>query len=59
MFEDSGDRVRNVAPGKGTRPVNISYSTQPNAQTSVRLSIGSPRACSGLMYAAVPAITPS
>ena len=39
--------------------MSISYSTQPNDQISVRLSIGLPRACSGLMYAAVPRITPS
>ena len=31
------------------RPVSISYSTQPNAQMSVRLSTAFPRACSGLM----------
>ena len=35
-----------------------SYSTQPNAQISVRLSTALPRACSGLMYAGVPRITP-
>ncbi len=38
-----------VSPGNATRPVTISKSTQPNAQMSVRLSTGSPRACSGLM----------
>ncbi len=41
------------------RPVSISYKTQPNAQISVRLSTVCPRACSGLMYAAVPRMTPS
>ena len=38
-----------VAPFAARRPVSISYSTQPNDQMSVRLSSGSPRACSGLM----------
>ena len=38
-----------VAPRKASRPVNISYRTHPNAQMSVRLSTGFPRACSGLM----------
>ena len=47
-----------VSPGNAGRAVNISYNTQPNAQMSVRLSTALPRACSGLMYAAVPAITP-
>ena len=37
------------SPGKARRPVSISYSTAPNAQMSVRLSTGRPRACSGLM----------
>ena len=38
-----------VSPANARRPVNISYSTHPNAQMSVRLSTGWPRACSGLM----------
>ena len=38
-----------VSPSKALRPVSISKSTQPNAQMSVRLSTGCPRACSGLM----------
>jgi hypothetical protein len=38
-----------VAPGKIDRAVSISYSTQPNAQISARLSAGRPLACSGLM----------
>ena len=46
-------------PGNGRWPVAISYRTQPNAQMSDRLSTGSPRACSGLMYATVPSTTPS
>ena len=41
------------------RPVSISYSTTPNAQMSARLSTAFPRACSGLMYAAVPRICPA
>ena len=48
-----------VAAPNAARPVNISYNTQPKAQTSLRLSRLWPRACSGLMYAGVPAITPS
>ena len=38
-----------VSPRNAGRAVNISYSTQPNAQMSVRLSTAFPRACSGLM----------
>ena len=38
-----------VCPSKGRRPASISNSRQPNAQTSVRLSTGRPRACSGDM----------
>ena len=37
----------------------ISYSTAPNAHTSARLSTAFPRACSGLIYAAVPTIMPA
>src|SRR4030095_8974386 len=48
-----------VSPENARLPANISYSTQPKAQTSVRLSTAWPRACSGLMYAPVPRITPS
>jgi hypothetical protein len=47
------------SPSKGLRPVSISNSTQPNAQTSLRLSADRPFACSGLMYAAVPMIIPA
>ena len=39
--------------------MSISYSTQPNAQMSLRLSTACPFACSGLMYAAVPRIMPA
>ena len=45
--------------GNARRPVTISYSTHPNAQTSLRLSTTRPFACSGLMYAAVPRIIPT
>ena len=48
-----------VLPSKARRPVSISNSTQPNAQMSVRRSTGAPRACSGLMYGAVPITAPS
>ena len=37
------------SPANSACPLSISYSTQPNAQISVRLSTGRPRACSGLM----------
>ena len=43
-----------VSPPKGARPTSIAHRTQPNAQMSVRLSTGWPRACSGLMNDAVP-----
>ena len=36
-----------LSPSNACRPVSISKRTQPKAQTSVRLSSGSPRACSG------------
>ena len=48
-----------VSPANAGRPISISNATQPNAQTSARLSTGFPRACSGLMYAAVPRIIPT
>ncbi len=47
------------SPSNARFPVSISNSTQPNAQTSLRLSAARPFACSGLMYAAVPRITPA
>ena len=46
-------------PLNGCVAVSISYSTHPNAHTSDRLSASRPFACSGLMYVAVPRITPS
>ena len=45
------------SPGNGCVPVGISNSTAPNAQTSPRVSTVFPRACSGLMYAAVLRMT--
>ena len=48
-----------VSPANAVRPVSISYRTQPNAQMSVRLSTVWPRACSGLIYLAVPRMIPS
>ena len=47
------------SPGNARLPVSISYSTTPNAQISLRLSTAAPRACSGLMYAAVPRMMPA
>src|SRR4030095_16028406 len=47
------------SPSTPRFPVSISNRTQPKAQTSQRLSAGRPFACSGLMYAAVPRITPT
>jgi hypothetical protein len=51
-----GSRVRTaastsetVSPSKSRRPVSISKSSTPKAQTSARLSTGLPRACSGDM----------
>ena len=37
------------SPSNGRRPVSISYSTQPKAQMSLRLSASRPFACSGAM----------
>ena len=48
-----------VAPVNGCSPVSISYSMQPSAKRSLRPSIVSPAACSGLMYAGVPTVTPT
>src|SRR4029453_11691320 len=63
----SGSRVSTPAMASDTlsvapiarRPVSISKITQPNAQMSVRSSSALPRACSGLMYAAVPRMKPA
>ena len=48
-----------VSPSNGRRAVSISKRTTPKAQMSARLSTAAPRACSGLMYAAVPRISPA
>jgi hypothetical protein len=45
-----------VSPVNAGVPASISYNTHPNAQTSVRLSTGFPRACSGLMYLREPEV---
>jgi hypothetical protein len=45
-------------PSNGTRPVNISHIMQPKAYWSSRWSTGSPWACSGAMYSAVPSTMP-
>src|SRR3974377_161096 len=47
-----------VSPVNACFPVNISYSTHPNAQMSARRSTVLALACSGDMYAAVPSNTP-
>ena len=47
-----------VDPVNGSSPVSISYSTQPSENKSLRPSRSSPDACSGLMYAGVPTVTP-
>lgn len=46
------------SPGQALLPVRHSKSTQPKDQMSQRWSTGLPRACSGLIYAAVPRIVP-
>ena len=48
-----------VAPSKVFLPDRASYKQHPNAQISLRVSTALPRACSGLMYDAVPMIAPS
>ena len=47
-----------VSPLNAGRPVTISYNTAPSENRSERPSTGSPRACSGDMYAAVPMTAP-
>jgi hypothetical protein len=48
-----------VSPWNSLRPVNISNRTTPKDQMSARRSTALPFACSGLMYEAVPRITPA
>ena len=50
--------ARESPPRNGRTPVSISYITTPSDQMSVRASTGSAHVCSGLMYAAVPGVTP-
>ena len=45
-------------PANARRPAIISCSTQPNEKTSLGALVGSPRTCSGDMYAAVPMMVP-
>ena len=47
-----------VSPRNGNVPVDISYSTVPNENKSVRASNSLPRVCSGDMYATVPSAVP-
>jgi hypothetical protein len=47
-----------LGPWNGGAPASISYATMPSAYRSLRPSISSPAACSGLMYAGVPTATP-
>ena len=48
-----------VGPVNGGSPTSISYNTQPNEYRSLRPSMASPTACSGLMYAGVPMLVPA
>ena len=48
-----------VSAANARCPLSISYTTQPNAQISARLSTPRPRTCSGAMYGTVPRTTPS
>ena len=57
-FDDRRQDVADVLPSNARLPVGVSKSTQPNTQTSLRLSAGLPFACSGDIYAAVPRIMP-
>ncbi len=58
-FSTAASTSLTVSPSNSRRPVSISKSTTPKAQTSARLSTACPRACSGDMYAAVPRIRPA
>ena len=58
-LEHGGERVADGLAPNARSPVSISKTTAPKAQMSARLSTGLPRACSGLMYAAVPRIIPA
>jgi hypothetical protein len=48
-----------VLPGKGARPVSISYATAPRENTSARASTRSPIICSGAMYRTEPTTVPA
>ena len=45
-----------VSPRNGKRPVKHSYSSTPKEKMSERLSVVSPRSCSGAMYGTVPPV---
>ena len=46
-FTIASKTLATVLPGKASFPVDISYSTAPKENRSVRVSSGSPFACSG------------
>ena len=48
-FRTSASVSDTEAPTNGRRPASISYSTQPKAHMSARLSTAPPFACSGAM----------
>ena len=48
-----------VARRNGLRPVSISEMTIPTAKMSDRVSVASPRTCSGDMYGVVPTTVPA
>jgi hypothetical protein len=59
LFNTLASTSETSSPSNARVPVSISNSTHPNAHMSLRRSAGLPRACSGLMYAAVPSIIPA
>ena len=59
FHQDRRQRVAHGLPLERALAREHLHSTHPNAEMSVRLSTGLPRACSGDMYAAVPRITPA
>jgi hypothetical protein len=52
-------RLAWLSPTNALRPVAISYTSVPNAKTSVRASDAFPSSCSGAMYSMVPISAPS
>src|ERR1700687_5841920 len=55
---DRADQARLRLPLESLFPVNISYTTAPNAKMSVRALASSPSSCSGAMYWNVPRMAP-